>query len=171
MAKSIVLFFLLLVAMNNKAQNKFTPIVNQSSSTNAITNKIVSWSFGETAFTTTLVNKNGFILTGGFLQPNINKGFGVISSNATNLKISIGPNPVRDNLTITCNELGVVISSIQVADVFGQIKTIFKGPFSGVNFKTQVPFASVNTGVYFISIFYIVEQNSTKIKVYKVIKA
>lgn len=170
MVKYILVFFLLLVSINNRAQNKFIPFVNESSSSNTATNKIVSWSFGETTFTTTLVNKNGFILTGGFIQPSINKAFGVILNNLSDLKINIGPNPVRDNLTIICNQLGSVISGIQIADIFGQTKIILNGPFSGVNFKTQLSFSSVNTGVYFITIFYIVDQNLAKIKVYKVIK-
>jgi hypothetical protein len=167
MVKFVVIYFLLLISNNNLAQNKFIPFFNQSSSAN----KLVSWSLGETSFTTTLVNKNGFILTGGFLQPTIINSSGGTSTNGIDLKVIIGPNPIRDYLTIICHQLGVVITGIQVADVFGQTKIIFKGPFSGVNFKTQLPFASVNTGVYFISIYYIVDQQFTKIKVYKVIKA
>ena len=166
MVKFVVIYFLLLISINNLAQNKFIPFVNQSGSAN----KMVSWSLGETSFTTTLVNKNGFILTGGFLQPTILNTSGVTSANGIDLKVIMGPNPFRDYLTIICHQLGIVITGIQVTDVFGQTKMIFKGPYSGINFKTQLPFVSVNTGVYFISIFYIVDQQFTKIKVYKVIK-
>lgn len=166
MVKFVVIYFLLLISTNNLAQNKFIPFVNQSSSAN----KLVSWSLGETSFTTTLVNKQGFILTGGFLQPTILNTSGVTSANGIDLKVIIGPNPIRDYLTIICHQLGIVITGIQVADVFGQTKIVFKGPYSGINFKTQLPFVSVNTGVYFISIFYIADQQFTKIKVYKVVK-
>ncbi len=166
MVKFVVIYFLLLISNNNLAQNKFIPFFNQSSSAN----KLVSWSLGETSFTTTLVNKNGFILTGGFLQPTILSSSRGTSTNGIDLKVIIGPNPIRDYLTIICHQLGIVITGIQVADVFGQTKIVFKGPYSGINFKTQLSFVSVNTGVYFISIYYIVDQQFTKIKVYKVIK-
>jgi hypothetical protein len=166
MVKFVVIYFLLLISTNNLAQNKFIPFVNQSGSAN----KMVSWSLGETSFTTTLVSKQGFILTGGFLQPTILNTSGVTSANGIDLKVIIGPNPIRDYLTIICHQLGIVITGIQVTDVFGQTKIVFKGPYSGINFKTQLPFVSVNTGVYFISIFYIADQQFTKIKVYKVVK-
>ena len=87
-----------------------------------------------------------------------------------NIKIGIGPNPTLDRINIFCDELGIIITSIQVADAFGQSKKLWEGPFSGVNFKTQVSMLSVNTGIYFIVIHYIVDNKFNKIKTYKIIK-
>jgi len=75
-----------------------------------------------------------------------------------------------DRINIFCDELGIIIKRIQIADAFGQTKQVHEGPFSGVNFKKQIPLVSVNTGIYFIVIHYIVDNKFNKIKTYKIIK-
>jgi len=87
------------------------------------------------------------------------------------LKLFIGPNPVNNNINLYCNQLNIFIERIQVTDAFGQLKQIFNGPFSGVNFKLQIPFLSANTGIYFIVIHYIVDNKLYNIKTYKIVKA
>lgn len=166
----LFLFFgLLFFSKSNIAQKSFTSFPNVNSSKIQDEKNGLVWSFGETVFTQTLVHPTGFIVTGGLLQPNGSMNTGAFNS-IENLKIGIGPNPVLDRINIFCNELGIIITSIQVADAFGQTKQVHEGPFSGVNFKTQIPFVSVNTGIYFIVIHYIVDNKFNKIKTYKIIK-
>ena len=54
-----------------KAQNKFTPFVNVNGSSLYANAETMQWSMGETVFTNTLIHPSGFILTGGWIQPNI----------------------------------------------------------------------------------------------------
>jgi len=166
----LFLFFLILFFSHSiQAQKKFTAFVNINSSQVQHENTGMVWSFGETVFTQTLVHPTGFIITGGLLQPkdliNIEA-----SNRIQNLKICIGPNPALDHINIFCDELGIIIKRIQVADAFGQSKQILEGPFSGLNFRTKLSMLSVNTGIYFIIIHYIVDNKYDKIKTYKIIK-
>ena len=151
------------------AQKSFTSFPNVNSSKIQDEKIGMIWSFGETIFTQTLVHPTGFIITGGLLQPNGSMNTGAFNS-IENIKIGRGPNPTLDRINIFCDELGIIITSIQVADAFGQSKKLWEGPFSGVNFKTQVSMLSVNTGIYFIVIHYIVDNKFNKIKTYKIIK-
>jgi hypothetical protein len=151
------------------AQKSFTSFPNVNSSKILDEKNGLVWSFGETVFTQTLVHPTGFIITGGLLQPNASTN-AEISARLENLKIYIGPNPTLDRINIFCDELGIIIKRIQIADAFGQTKQVHEGPFSGVNFKTQISFVSVNTGIYFIVIHYIVDNKFNKIKTYKIIK-
>jgi len=162
----ILLFFIKTI----QAQSVFTPFVNINSGAAQIENINLYWSFGETTFVNTLVNQNGFILTGGLLQPNINSSKAFFTFPVIELKLSLGPNPVQNNLSLFCNQLNVFIESIQLVDAYGQLKQILNGPFSGVNFKIQIPFFSVNTGNYFLVIHYIVDKKFYNIKTLKIIK-
>ncbi len=166
----LFLFFgLLFFSKSMLAQKSFTSFPNVNSSKIQDEKIGMIWSFGETIFTQTLVHPTGFIITGGLLQPNGSMNTGAFNS-IENIKIGIGPNPTLDRINIFCDELGIIITSIQVADAFGQSKKLWEGPFSGVNFKTQVSMLSVNTGIYFIVIHYIVDNKYHKIKTYKIIK-
>jgi len=168
--RQLFLFFgLLFFSKSMLAQKSFTSFPNVNSSKIQDEKIGMIWSFGETIFTQTLVHPTGFIITGGLLQPNGSMNTGAFNS-IENIKIGIGPNPTLDRINIFCDELGIIITSIQVADAFGQSKKLWEGPFSGVNFKTQVSMLSVNTGIYFIVIHYIVDNKYHKIKTYKIIK-
>jgi hypothetical protein len=169
MYKIFLLFIVLFFSKIIQAQKLFTAFVNVNNSLNNYEESNLVWSFGETVFTSTLVHPTGFILTGGLLQPNGTMN-SEVSTRLENLKLYIGPNPVLNGLYIFCDELGIIIKGIQVVDAFGQSKQVVEGPFSGVNFKIQVPLVSVNTGIYFIVIHYIVDNKFNKIKTYKIIK-
>jgi hypothetical protein len=169
MYKIFLFFITLLFSKYNLAQKSFTAFVNVNSSQVKQENAGMIWSFGETVFTHTLAHPTGFILTGGLLQPNNNSSV-EFSNRMEHLKILIGPNPALDRIHIFCDELGIIINSIQVADAFGQIKQLIGGPFSGLNFKMELSMTSVNTGIYFIVIHYIVDNKFNKIKTYKIIK-
>ena len=170
MKHAIAIYIVLFLTKKIQAQTVFIPFVNVNSGTAKLGNSSIYWSFGETAMVNTLVNENGLILSAGLLQPTINVSDAFSFLHINDLKLIVGPNPVNNNCTLFCNQLNVFIESIQVTDAFGQLKQIFKGPFSGINFKMQIPFVSVNTGIYFIVIHYIVDNKFYNIKTYKIIK-
>lgn len=170
MKKETIIFIVLFFSTTIQGQKIFTPFVNVNNTAPLFERNSINWSFGETVFTNTLVHQSGFILTGGMLQPNMANSYDYAAIAKSTVKIVIGPNPIHNLLNIVCNQLGVIIESIQVADAFGGTKQIINGPFSGVNFKMQTPFTSVNTGIYFIVVHYIVDNKFYNIKTYKVIK-
>lgn len=170
MKHALVIYIILFLTKTIQAQAFFIPFINVNSGKAKLGNTSLDWSFGETAMINTLVNKNGLIVTGGLLQPTINSSDAFSTLNIIDLKLIVGPNPVNNNCTLFCNQLNVFIESIQVTDAFGQFKQLITGPFSGVNFKMQLPFLSANTGIYFIVIHYIVGNKFYNIKTYKIIK-
>ncbi len=170
MKKAILIFIVLFISKIVQAQFIFMPFANVNSGKIQIENTSFYWSFGETTFVNTLVNQNGLIVTGGLLQPTINSSDAISSFTINDLNLIVGPNPVNNNLNLICNQLNVFIESIQVTDAFGQLKQKFKGPFSGVKFKMQIPFISANTGIYFIMVHYIVGNRYYHMKTYKLIK-
>jgi len=170
MKKEIIICIVLLFSNTLYAQKIFIPFLNVNNSAPMYEKNKISWSFGETVFTQTLVHPSGFILTGGLIQPHIINNNGNTTIAISSVKILIGPNPIHDHLNIFCNQLGIMIESIQITDAFGQIKQIINGPYSGVNFKMQTPFISVNTGIYFVVIHYFGENKISNIKTYKIIK-
>jgi hypothetical protein len=169
MKKWIFLLLFQLFFKSIKAQNKFTPFVNVNGSSLYANAETMQWSMGETVFTNTLIHPSGFILTGGWIQPNINNNF-IKNKNKVDIQFILGPNPTPDFINIYCNQLGVMIESIQITDAFGQPKEMLKGPFSGVHFNLRIPFISANTGIYFILVHYIVDMKLTESKTYKIIK-
>lgn len=171
MKKVLFVFIVLFISKIIQGQPFFIPFVNINSGNAQLANTSYYWSFGETLFVKTLVNQNGLIVTGGLLQPTINSSYTLSSSSINELKLLIGPNPVNNNINLYCNQLNIFIERIQVTDAFGQLKQIFNGPFSAVNFKLQIPFLSANTGIYFIVIHYIVDNKLYNIKTYKIVKA
>ncbi len=170
MKKVILIFIVLIISSTIQGQAFFIPFVNINSGNTQLANTSYHWSFGETTLINTLVNQNGLIITGGLLQPNIHSHYTLSSTAINELKLVIGPNPVNNNFNLYCNQLNVFIESIRVTDAFGQLKKVIKGPFSGVNFKMQIPFLSANTGIYFIVIHYIVDNKFYNTKTYKLIK-
>jgi len=52
----------------------------------------------------------------------------------------------------------------------GQLLKIVQGPFSGIQFEQTLSFASVNTGIYFVAIHYVVGKSNLKKEIFKVIK-
>jgi hypothetical protein len=171
MKKVILIFIVLIISSTIQGQAFFIPFVNINNGNAQLANTSYHWSFGETTLINTLVNQNGLIITGGLLQPFVNSSYTLSSSSINELKLLIGPNPVNNNINLYCNQLNIFIERIQVTDAFGQLKQIFNGPFSAVNFKLQIPFLSANTGIYFIVIHYIVGNKLYNTKTYKIVKA
>jgi hypothetical protein len=64
----------------------------------------------------------------------------------------------------------MIISKIEMSNAQGQLLKIIQGPWSGIQFEQTLSFASVNTGIYFIAIHYVVGKSILKKQIFKVIK-
>jgi hypothetical protein len=130
----------------------------------------IDWSFAESISIKTFIKKNGAILSTGFLQPSFTLDPLLTGTDNYNFKLQWGPNPVSNDIRLACQQAGVDIMSIVILDREGNILHQIQGPFSGLHFSKQISFASVNTGIYFIAINYIVAANFKHVKIIKVIK-
>jgi hypothetical protein len=52
----------------------------------------------------------------------------------------------------------------------GQLLKIVEGPWSGIQCEQTLSFTSVNTGIYFIAIHYVVGNSILKKQIFKIIK-
>ena len=151
------------------AQTKYPSIINLSGDSKLIEGIIWDWSFGEQLLVNTLYSDKNFLLTTGFLQNDFGVGVNVkILETTTPFKI--GPNPFIKNLKIHSDQSGILISKIEMSNAQGQLLKIIQGPWSGIQFEQTLSFTSANTGIYFISIHYVVGKSILKKQIFKVIK-
>ena len=151
------------------AQTKYPTIINLSADSKQIEGIIWDWSFGEQLLVNTLYSDKNFLLTTGFLQNDFGVGVNVkILETTTPFKI--GPNPFIKNLKIHSDQSGILISKIEMSNAQGQLLKIIQGPWSGIQFEQTLSFTSANTGIYLISIHYVVGKSILKKQIFKVIK-
>jgi len=151
------------------AQTKYPSIINLSADSKQMEGIIWDWSFGEQLMVHTLYSSKNLILTTGFLQNDFGVGvdFKILE---TTTPFKIGPNPLIQNLKIHSDQSGMIISKIEMSNAQGQLLKIIQGPWSGIQFEQTLSFASVNTGIYFIAIHYVVGKSILKKQIFKVIK-
>ena len=151
------------------AQTKYPSIINLSGDSKLIEGIIWDWSFGEQLLVNTLYSEKNFLLTTGFLQNDFGVGvdFKILE---TTTPFKIGPNPFIKNLKIHSDQSGILISKIEMSNAQGQLLKIIQGPWSGIQFEQTLSFTSANTGIYFISIHYVVGKSILKKQIFKVIK-
>ena len=151
------------------AQTKYPGIINLSGDSKQIEGIIWDWSFGEQLLVQTLYSNKNLILTTGYLQNDFGNGvnFKIFE---TTTPFKIGPNPFMQNLKIHSDQSGMIISKIEMSNAQGQLLKIIQGPFSGIQFEQSLYFASVNTGIYFVAIHYVVGKSNLKKEIFKVIK-
>ena len=150
-------------------QTKYPTIINLSGDSKLIEGIIWDWSFGEQLLVNTLYSDKNFLLTTGFLQNDFGVGVNVkILETTTPFKI--GPNPFIKNLKIHSDQSGILISKIEMSNAQGQLLKIIQGPWSGIQFEQTISFTSANTGIYLISIHYVVGKSILKKQIFKVIK-
>ena len=150
-------------------QSKYPTIINLSADSKKIEGIIWDWSFGEQLLVNTLYSDKNFLLTTGFLQNDFGVGvdFKILE---TTTPFKIGPNPFIKNLKIHSDQSGILISKIEINNAQGQLLKIIQGPWSGIQFEQTLSFTSANTGIYFISIHYVVGKSILKKQIFKVIK-
>jgi len=171
--KNAIIGYLLLclnLVQNVHGQNKDPYAFNVNGHTKYGEPYSWDWSFGEGILVNTLNSKNQFLITTGLLQNNFLMENNVNIVDSIGIRFSIGPNPVKNKLIITITQLGLVISKIEIFTQQGKLYQIIQGPFSGLHFYQEIPFASANTGIYLVVIHYVVANSFLKTKVYKVIK-
>ena len=178
MFKIYFLFSLLFISCFTQAQILDPSIINTAggniniySKTNQVKNNwTLDWSLGESLATQAWQLKNKLIYSTGFLQPALmlNPAF----THPANFDFNLvwGPNPVSTTVWLSCQQAGIDIMSIHIMDNYGNKIQIIKGPFSGLHFSKQIPFASANTGIYFIALHYIVVNKFSQMKIIKIIK-
>jgi len=151
------------------AQTKYPTIINLSGDSKQIEGIIWDWSFGEQLLVLTLYSNKNLILTTGYLQNDFGNGvnFKILE---TTTPFKIGPNPLIQNLKIHSDQSGMIISKIEMSNAQGQLLKMVEGPWSGIQFEQTLSFASVNTGIYFIAIHYVVGKSILKKQIFKVIK-
>ena len=178
MFKIYFLFSLLFISCFTQAQILDPSIINTAggniniySKTNQVKNNwTLDWSLGESLATQAWQLKNKLIYSTGFLQPALmlNPAF----THPANFDFNLvwGPNPVSTTVWLSCQQAGIDIMSIHIMDNYGNKIQNIKGPFSGLHFSKQIPFASANTGIYFIVIHYVVGNSILKKQIFKIIK-
>lgn len=155
----------------NKVKTKTTFTLNVSSQTSYQANPyILDWSLGETVSINTLYGAENMMMTTGVLQNEILHSFSTEQVDSIGQQIYVGPIPVKELLDVWTHQNNVTILKMIITDQWGRIKLKIDGPFSGLYFKQQIPFTSVNTGIYFLMIHYVVGQSMTRTKICKVIK-
>ena len=178
MLKIYFLFCLLLINCFTQAQILDPAIINTTGGNiniNSKTNQVkdnwtLDWSLGESLATQTWQLKNKLIYSTGFLQPALMLNPAFTHPAGFDFNLVWGPNPVYTTVGLTCQQAGIDIISIHVMDNYGNKIQNIKGPFSGLHFSKQIPFASVNTGIYFIALHYIVAGKFSQMKIIKIIK-
>lgn len=167
--KVVYLMMALFCSDTINGQTKYPTIINLSGDSKLIEGIIWDWSFGEQLLVNTLYSDKNFLLTTGFLQNDFGVGvdFKILE---TTTPFKIGPNPFIKNLKIHSDQSGILISKIEMSNAQGQLLKIIQGPWSGIQFEQTLSFTSANTGIYFISIHYVVGKSILKKQIFKVIK-
>ena len=167
--KVVYLMMALFCSDTINGQTKYPTIINLSGDSKLIEGIIWDWSFGEQLLVNTLYSDKNFLLTTGFLQNDFGVGvdFKILE---TTTPFKIGPNPFIKNLKIHSDQSGILISKIEINNAQGQLLKIIQGPWSGIQFEQTLSFTSANTGIYFISIHYVVGKSILKKQIFKVIK-
>ena len=167
--KVVYLMMALFCSDTINGQTKYPTIINLSGDSKLIEGIIWDWSFGEQLLVNTLYSDKNFLLTTGFLQNDFGVGvdFKILE---TTTPFKIGPNPFIKNLKIHSDQSGILISKIEMNNAQGQLLKIIQGPWSGIQFEQTLSFTSANTGIYFISIHYVVGKSILKKQIFKVIK-
>jgi len=167
--KVVYLMMALFCSDTINGQTKYPTTINLSGDSKLIEGIIWDWSFGEQLLVNTLYSEKNFLLTTGFLQNDFGVGvdFKILE---TTTPFKIGPNPFIKNLKIHSDQSGILISKIEMSNAQGQLLKIIQGPWSGIQFEQTISFTSANTGIYFISIHYVVGKSILKKQIFKVIK-
>jgi len=145
--------------------------ININSRTNQVNiNWMFDWSLGEPFAIENWCSNNKIVFSIGYLQPSLLLNPELIRPGAFDFKLKWGPNPVSNYLLLSCKQAGIDIIRINIVDSDGNKIQKIEGPYSGLNFSKRISFASANTGIYFISIHYIVSNKFTQVKILKIIK-
>jgi len=150
-------FFTLLILMilpfAGKSQKIYPQVINQAGfDLTPATSLVVTVSIGEPAISTFI--KSDYILTQGFLQPEIIP--------CGEYKLTYYPNPTRDDITIQVQGCDNEIEAMQLIDIWGRVITTIKPAKNNI-----VQLGDISPGVYFIRVF-LTNSESETVKIAKV---
>ena len=154
MLKKYLLIVFLSLVLSIQAQIR-DPLCINCAGNNVHKSWLWDWSMGESIAIQTFYLKNKLIVSSGYLQPNLLLKPPLAMGPTINLNLVWGPNPVKNDLLISSQQLGIDILNIEMKDSFGHTLQKIEGPFSSIYFFKKISMASVNTGIYFIVIRYI----------------
>jgi len=130
---------ILLIAPLYVVAQKVTPqVINQAGFDLLSSDLVITISIGEPAITT--FNNNDFILTQGFLQPEIIP--------CGEYELSYYPNPTRDDMFVEALGCDIRIQSMQLVDPWGRVLTTMSPAKNN-----KVYLGDISPGVYFIRVF------------------
>jgi hypothetical protein len=135
-----------------------------------LTKGSIDWSLGGSISLITLVSKNEVVYTTGFLQGVSDPASQFKVQDNFEYKFQLGPNPFTQQFWIGLQEANLTISKIVVLNNLGQIVYKIEGPFSGLRFSQNIELGSVNTGNYYLLIYYVVGDLYSKIKIIPISK-
>jgi hypothetical protein len=150
MSKTITFFLLLLFSMSSFAQKISSSVISaQGGSFNSNTLSL-EWTLGENFVETLFLN--GKVLTQGFQQPYIvieNKNK-LAENPIFDMKISIGPNPTSDVLTVKVLANDIQPYQITLYDDTGKILKTMKSSFD--NSYIEIEVYDIPRGMYLLNV-------------------
>lgn len=173
------IFFLLNLSVNKTiAQQAFyskyikldPSIVNNNGGSFLIQGFMMDWSMGGLATTFVYNEKGSIILSIGFLQNAYDIASVYNNLSDFGLQIKIGPNPFYNDLFFYCKQEGIVINSIKIFDVQGNLIKNMKGPFSGLQFEKHISIQKLTNPTCIVQIEYVVANKYTSTRIYKLIQ-
>lgn len=151
--RASVILFLMIIPFFGIAQKVSPQVVNQAG-LDLLPSKIlaVTISIGEPAIATFINDE--FILTQGFLQPEIEP--------CGEFELTYYPNPTQDDVIVEALGCDIKIESMQLIDVWGRVLTTISPAKDN-----KVYLGDVSPGVYFIKVF-LTNTQTESIKIAKV---
>lgn len=151
--RASVILFLMIIPFFGFAQKVEPQVVNQAG-LDLLPSKIlaVTISIGEPAIATFINDE--FILTQGFLQPEIEP--------CGEFELTYYPNPTQDDVIVEALGCDIKIESMQLIDVWGRVLTTISPAKDN-----KVYLGDVSPGVYFIKVF-LTNTQTESIKIAKV---
>lgn len=151
--RAFLIPFLLLIPIFGIAQKVSPQVINQAGF-DLLPSKImaITVSIGEPAIATFI--NNDFILTQGFLQPEIVP--------CGEFELTYYPNPTQDDVIVEALGCDIKIESMQLIDIWGRVLTTINPTRDN-----KVYLGDVSPGVYFIRVF-LTNTQTESIKIAKV---
>jgi len=150
--RTVFALFLFVIPSFGEAQLVSRQVTNQAGFDLMASNLVVTVSIGEPAIATFI--NNDYILTQGFLQPEIEP--------CGDFELTYYPNPTRDDVIVEALGCDIKIQSMQLIDVWGRVITSINPTKDN-----KVYLGDISPGVYFIKVF-LTNTESETLKIAKV---
>jgi hypothetical protein len=150
--RTVFALILFVIPSFGEAQLVSRQVTNQAGFDLTASNLVVTVSIGEPAIATFI--NNDYILTQGFLQPEIEP--------CGDFELTYYPNPTYDDVIVEALGCDIKIQSMQLIDVWGRVITSISPTKDN-----KVYMGDISPGVYFIKVF-LTNTESETLKIAKV---